>query len=97
MVRWEMGFKDSLSLDLRLSVVDLLHGHSPQSYLEGGTGSRCCPCTGHVLEAGDMDRQWTAVCRQLHAGSCTAVLFTECRKLCRRMLLSTLVMTLYSD
>lgn len=62
MVRWEMGFQDSLTLDLRPSVVDLLCGHLPQSYLEGGTGSRCCHRTGHVLEAGDTELQWTAAC-----------------------------------
>lgn len=55
-----MGFKDCLTLILGPSVVDALRGHhplrvtghSPESCLEGGTGSRCHHFTGHVLEAG---------------------------------------------
>lgn len=56
----EVGFKDCLTLILGPSVVDALRGHhplrvtghSPESCLEGGTGSRCHHFTGHVLEAG---------------------------------------------
>lgn len=61
-VRMGNGLSGFSHLDLRPSVVGLLCAHSPQSYLEGGTGSRCCHCTGHVLEAGDIELQWTAAC-----------------------------------